>query len=81
MQKELNQFYRNKVWTLVLLFYGKIAIVSKWVFGNKKDECGTVSKNKARLVAQGYCQEEGINNDESFAPVARMESIRIFLAF
>ncbi|GJY12432.1 retrovirus-related pol polyprotein from transposon TNT 1-94 [Tanacetum coccineum] len=81
MQEELNQFYRNKVWTLVPLPYGKIAIGSKWVFRNKKDEHGTTTKNKARLVAQGYSQEEGIDYDETFAPVARMEAIRIFLAF
>ncbi|GKE09335.1 retrovirus-related pol polyprotein from transposon TNT 1-94 [Tanacetum coccineum] len=79
--KELNQFYKNKVWTLVPLSYGKIAIGSKWVFKNKKDEHGTTIKNKARLVAQGYSQEEGIDYDETFAPVARMEAIRIFLAF
>ncbi|GKD68329.1 retrovirus-related pol polyprotein from transposon TNT 1-94, partial [Tanacetum coccineum] len=81
IQEDLNQLYRNKVWTLVLLPYGKIAIGSKWVFRNKKDEHGIVTKNKARLVAQGYSQEEGIDYDETFAPVARMEAIRIFLAF
>ncbi|GKB07499.1 retrovirus-related pol polyprotein from transposon TNT 1-94 [Tanacetum coccineum] len=81
MQEELNQFYRNKVWTLVPLPYGKIVIDSKWVFRNKKDEHGTTTKNKARLVAQGYSQEEGIDYDETFAPVAMMEAIRIFLAF
>nr|GEV31744.1 retrovirus-related Pol polyprotein from transposon TNT 1-94 [Tanacetum cinerariifolium] len=81
MQEELNRFYRNKVWTLVPLPYGKIAIGSKWVFRNKKDEHGTTTKNKARLVAQGYTHEEGIDYDETFAPVARMEAIRIFLAF
>ncbi|GJX08080.1 retrovirus-related pol polyprotein from transposon TNT 1-94 [Tanacetum coccineum] len=59
----------------------KIAISSKWVFRNKKDEHGIVTKNKARLVAQGYSQEEGIDYDETFAPVAIMEAIRIFLAF
>ncbi|GJQ93279.1 retrovirus-related pol polyprotein from transposon TNT 1-94, partial [Tanacetum coccineum] len=74
MQEELNQFYKNKVWTLVPLPYGKIAIGSKWVFRNKKDEHGTTKKNKARLVAQGYSQEEGIDYDETFAPVARMEA-------
>ncbi|GKB68176.1 retrovirus-related pol polyprotein from transposon TNT 1-94 [Tanacetum coccineum] len=79
MQEELNQFYRNKVWTLVPLTYGKIAIGSKWVFRNKKDEHDTKTKNKARLVAQGYSQEEGIDYDETFAPVERMEAIRIFL--
>ncbi|GJR83132.1 retrovirus-related pol polyprotein from transposon TNT 1-94 [Tanacetum coccineum] len=59
----------------------KIAIGSKWVFRNKKDEHGITTKNKARLVAQGYSQEEGIDYDETFALVARMEAIRIFLAF
>ncbi|GJW56950.1 retrovirus-related pol polyprotein from transposon TNT 1-94, partial [Tanacetum coccineum] len=81
MQEELNQFYRNKVWTLVPLLYGKIAIDSKWVFRNKKDKHDITTKNKARLVTQGYSQEEGIEYDETFAPMARMEAIRIFLAF
>ncbi|GJS62731.1 putative nucleotidyltransferase, ribonuclease H [Tanacetum coccineum] len=81
MQEELNQFYRNKLWTLVPLPFRKIAIGSKWVFKNKKDEHGTTTKNKARLVAQWYSQDEGIYYDETFAPVARMEAIRIFLAF
>ncbi|GJU40566.1 retrovirus-related pol polyprotein from transposon TNT 1-94 [Tanacetum coccineum] len=81
LAKELNQFYRNKVWTLVPLPNGKIAIGSKWVFKNKKDEHGTTTKNKARLVAQGYSQEEGIDYDETFAAVAKIEAIRIFLAF
>ncbi|GKE74331.1 retrovirus-related pol polyprotein from transposon TNT 1-94, partial [Tanacetum coccineum] len=81
MQEELNQFYRNKVWTLIPLLYGKIAIGSKCVFRNKKGEHGIVTKNKARLVAQGYNQEERIDYDETFIPVVRMEAIRIFLAF
>ncbi|GKC64353.1 retrovirus-related pol polyprotein from transposon TNT 1-94 [Tanacetum coccineum] len=81
MQEELNNFYKNKVWTLVSLPNGKVAIGSKWVFRNKKDEHGTTTKNKARLVAQGYSQEEGIDYDETFALVARMEAIRFFLAF
>ncbi|GJZ82404.1 retrovirus-related pol polyprotein from transposon TNT 1-94, partial [Tanacetum coccineum] len=81
MQEELNQFYRNKVWTLVPLSYGKTTIGSKWVFKNKKDEHGLTTKNKARLVVQGYSQEEGIDYDETFAPVARMEAIKIFLDF
>ncbi|GJW27243.1 retrovirus-related pol polyprotein from transposon TNT 1-94 [Tanacetum coccineum] len=59
----------------------KTAIGSKWVFRNKKDEHAITTKNKARLVTQGYSQEEGIDYDETFAPVARMEAIRIFLAF
>ncbi|GKB73956.1 retrovirus-related pol polyprotein from transposon TNT 1-94 [Tanacetum coccineum] len=81
MQEELNQFYKNKVLTLVPLPYGKITICSKWVFRNKKDEHGIVTKNKARLVIQGYSQEKRIDYDETFALVARMEAIRVFLAF
>ncbi|GJX27881.1 putative ribonuclease H-like domain-containing protein [Tanacetum coccineum] len=61
--------------------YGKRAIGTKWVYRNKKDERGIVIRNKARLVAQGYTQEEGINYDEVFAPVARIEAIRLFLAY
>ncbi|GJZ02810.1 retrovirus-related pol polyprotein from transposon TNT 1-94 [Tanacetum coccineum] len=81
MQEELNQFYRNKVWTLVPHPYRKIAIGSKYVFRNKKDKHGITTKNKSRHVAQGYSKEEGINYDETFALVARMKAIRIFLAF
>ncbi|GJY85225.1 retrovirus-related pol polyprotein from transposon TNT 1-94 [Tanacetum coccineum] len=81
MQDELNQFARNKVWTLVPAPYGKTIIGSKWVFRNKRDETGIVIKNKARLVAQGYNQQEGIDFGETFAHVARLEAIRIFLAF
>ncbi|GJZ68135.1 putative ribonuclease H-like domain-containing protein, partial [Tanacetum coccineum] len=71
----------KKVWTLVDLPNGKRAIGTKWVYRNKKDERGIVIKNKARLVAQGYTQEEGIDYDEVFAPVARIEAIRLFLAY
>ncbi|GJZ65899.1 putative ribonuclease H-like domain-containing protein, partial [Tanacetum coccineum] len=81
MQEELLQFKIQKVWILVDLPYGKKAIGTKWVYRNKKDERGVVVRNKARLVAQGYRQEEGIDYDEVFAPVARIEAIRIFLAF
>ncbi|GJS10524.1 putative ribonuclease H-like domain-containing protein [Tanacetum coccineum] len=81
MQKELLQFRIQKVWTLVDLPSGKKAIGRKWVYRNKKDERGIVVKNKVRLVAQGYKQEEGINYDNIFAPVAKVEAIRLFLAF
>ncbi|GKB65777.1 putative ribonuclease H-like domain-containing protein [Tanacetum coccineum] len=81
MQEELLQFKLQKVWTLVDLPIGKRAIGTKWVFRNKKDERGIVIRNKARLVAQGYTQEEGIDYDEVFAPVARIEAIRLFLAY
>ncbi|GJX15936.1 putative ribonuclease H-like domain-containing protein [Tanacetum coccineum] len=76
MQEELLQFKLQKVWTLVDLPKNKRAIGTKWVYRNKKDERGIVVRNKARLVAQGYTQEEGINYDEVFAPVTRIEAIR-----
>ncbi|GKD16612.1 putative ribonuclease H-like domain-containing protein, partial [Tanacetum coccineum] len=75
MQEELLQFKYQKVWTLVDLPKGKRAIGNKWVYRNKKDESGIVVINKARLVVQGYTQEEGIDYDEVFAPVARIETI------
>nr|GEW26647.1 hypothetical protein [Tanacetum cinerariifolium] len=66
---------------LVDLTHGKRAIGTKWVFRNKKDERGIVIRNKARLVAQGHTHEEGIDYKEVFAPVARIEAIRLFLAY
>nr|GFC38885.1 putative ribonuclease H-like domain-containing protein [Tanacetum cinerariifolium] len=81
MQEELLQFKMQKVWILVDLPYGKRAIGTKWVYRNKKDERGIVIRNKARLVAQGNTQEEGIDYEEVFAPVARIEAIRFFLAY
>ncbi|GJT98818.1 putative ribonuclease H-like domain-containing protein [Tanacetum coccineum] len=81
MQEELLQFKIHKVWILVDLPFGMKEIGTKWVYRNKKDKRGIVVRNKARLIAQGYRQEEGINYDKVFAPVARIEAIRIFLAF
>ena len=81
MQDELNQFKRNNVWTLVDRPSNTSIIGTKWVFRNKLDENGIVIRNKARLVAKGYNQEEGIDFDETFAPVARLEAIRLLLAF
>ncbi|GJR72160.1 putative ribonuclease H-like domain-containing protein [Tanacetum coccineum] len=82
MSKNLKEHgFLQEVWTLVDLPNGKRAIGTKWVFRNKKDERGIVIRNKARLVAQGYTQEEGIDYDEVFAPVARIEAIRLFLAY
>ncbi|GJZ19412.1 copia protein, partial [Tanacetum coccineum] len=75
MQEELLQFKILKVWTLVDLPYDKKAIGTKCLYRNKKDERGIIVRNKARLVAQGYKQEEGIDYDEVFAPVARIEAI------
>nr|GEX96283.1 retrovirus-related Pol polyprotein from transposon TNT 1-94 [Tanacetum cinerariifolium] len=80
-QEELLQFKLQEVWTLVDLPYGKRAIGSKWVFRNKLDERGTVIRNKARLMAQRHTQEEGIDYDEVFLPVARIKAIRLFLAY
>ncbi|GJY17438.1 putative ribonuclease H-like domain-containing protein [Tanacetum coccineum] len=82
MQEELLQFKIQKVWILVDLPYEMNLIRTIWgLQKNKKDERGVMVRNKARLVAQGYRQEEGIDYDEVFAPVARIEAIRIFLAF
>ncbi|GKA60404.1 retrovirus-related pol polyprotein from transposon TNT 1-94, partial [Tanacetum coccineum] len=80
MQEELHQFDRLQVWELVDKPFGKMIIKLKWLWKNKKDEDQTVIRNKARLVAKGYAQEEGIDFEESFAPVARLEAVRIFIA-
>ena len=81
MQKELGQFERNQVWFLTSRPKNHPVIRTKWVFCNKLDENDNVVRNKARLVAKGYNQEEGIDFDETFAPFARLEAIRILLAF
>ncbi|GKE22452.1 putative ribonuclease H-like domain-containing protein, partial [Tanacetum coccineum] len=81
MQDELLQFKLQKVWTLVDLPYDKRAIGTKWIYRNKKDERGIVVRNKVRLVVQGYTQEDGIDYDEVFDPVAKIEAIRLFLAY
>ncbi|GJY30147.1 retrovirus-related pol polyprotein from transposon TNT 1-94 [Tanacetum coccineum] len=80
MQEELNQFIANDVWDLVPLPKNYTVIGTKWVYRNKLDENCIVSRNKARLVAQGYNQQEAIDYNETYAPVARLESIRILLA-
>nr|GFB39204.1 hypothetical protein [Tanacetum cinerariifolium] len=81
MQKELLQFKMQKVWVLVDLPHGKRAIGTKLVFRNKKDERSIIVRNKARLVAQVHTQEEGIDYEEVFALVVRIEAIRLFLAY
>nr|GFA53015.1 putative ribonuclease H-like domain-containing protein [Tanacetum cinerariifolium] len=81
MQEELHKFKMQKVWVLVDLSYGKRAIGTKWVFKNKKNERGIVVRNKARLVAQGHTQNEGIDYEEVFTLVARIEAIILFLAY
>nr|GEZ15154.1 putative ribonuclease H-like domain-containing protein [Tanacetum cinerariifolium] len=81
MQEELHQFIRLDLWELVPSPDGIKPLTLKWLFKNKHDEENTVIRNKSRLVVRGYRQEEGINFEESFAPVARMEAIRIFWAY
>ncbi|GJW89497.1 retrovirus-related pol polyprotein from transposon TNT 1-94 [Tanacetum coccineum] len=81
MQEELNEFERLEVWELVPQPDKVMVITLKWIYKVILDELGGILKNKARLVAHGYRQEEGIDFEESFAPVVRLEAIRIFLAF
>jgi hypothetical protein len=80
MQEELNNFKRNEVWSLVERPKQNI-VCSKWVFHNKQDEHGVVTRNKARLVAKGYSQVAGLHFDETFVPVDRLESIHMLLAY
>ncbi|GJU92112.1 retrovirus-related pol polyprotein from transposon TNT 1-94 [Tanacetum coccineum] len=81
MQEELHEFERLEVWELVPRPDKVMVITLKWIYKVKLDDIGRILKNKARLVARGYRQEEGIDFKESFAPVARLEAVRIFLAF
>nr|GEU87943.1 hypothetical protein [Tanacetum cinerariifolium] len=81
MQEELNEFKRLEVWELVPRPDKVMVITLKWIYKVKLDELGGILKNKARLVARGYGQEEGIDFEESFASVSRLEAIRIFLAY
>nr|GFB55656.1 ribonuclease H-like domain, reverse transcriptase, RNA-dependent DNA polymerase [Tanacetum cinerariifolium] len=81
MQAEIQQFRNQKVWVLVILPDGKWAIGTKWILKNKRDAKGRVCRNKARLVAQGHRHEERIDYTDVFAPVARIEAIRLFLSF
>nr|GFB61418.1 retrovirus-related Pol polyprotein from transposon TNT 1-94 [Tanacetum cinerariifolium] len=81
LQEELHEFERLEVWELVPRSDKIMVITLKWIYKVKLDELGGILKNKARLVARGYRQEEGINFEESFAPVTKLEAIRIFLAY
>ncbi|WCJ44048.1 Retrovirus-related Pol polyprotein from transposon RE1 [Euphorbia peplus] len=81
MQEELDQFKRSEVWILVPRLNNKKVVGTRWVLKNKLDEFGNVLTNKARLVAQGYSQQEAIDYGETFAPVVRLEAIRILCAF
>ncbi|GKB16658.1 retrovirus-related pol polyprotein from transposon TNT 1-94 [Tanacetum coccineum] len=80
MQEEIHEFQRLEVWELVSCPNKVLLVKLNWIYKVKKDEFGRVVKNKARLVAQGFRKEEGIDFEESFAPVARIEAIRIFVA-
>jgi len=81
MHEELNHFQRNDVWDLVAKHEHKNIIGTKWVFRKKFNEQGEVVRNKAKLVAQGYSQQEGIDYTETFALVARLEPIRLLLSY
>jgi len=81
MQDELNQLTRNDVWSLVPKTDAMNVIGTKWVFRNKMDQNGNIVRKKARLGSKGYNQEEGINFDETYAPVARLEAMRLLLAY
>jgi len=81
MQEELNQSARNEVWSLIPRTSYMNIIGTKWVYINKMDEHGVITRNKARLVAKGYNEEEGIEYDETYAPVARLEADILLLVF
>ena len=80
MHEELNQFVRNDIWELAPRPEGAHVIGTKWIFKNKTDEDGEIIRNKSRLVAKGYTKVEGVDFDESFALVARLEFIRILMS-
>jgi hypothetical protein len=80
MQEKLNNFTRNELWHLVPCPNQNV-VGTKWVFHNKQDEHDVVIRNKAQLVSKGHSQVEGLDFDEPYAPVARLKSIRILLAY
>jgi hypothetical protein len=79
-EEELNNFKRNQIWTLVERSNTNV-IGTKWVFCNKQDENGVVTRNKARLVFQGFTQVEGLDFEETYASVATLEAIRMLLDY
>jgi hypothetical protein len=80
MKEEMKSILDNKTWTLEVLPQGHKAIGLKWVYKLKRNEEGEMVKHKARLVAKGYVERQGVNFEEVFAPVARLESVRLLLA-
>nr|GFC82129.1 retrovirus-related Pol polyprotein from transposon TNT 1-94 [Tanacetum cinerariifolium] len=81
LTEELHQFDRLDVWELVDIPLCTNVINLKWLWKNKRDEENTVIRNESRLVARGYAQKEGVDFEESFAPVARLEAVRLFIAY
>ena len=81
MKEELQQIIKNNTWELVPRPKEKNVIGTKWVFRNKMNEQGEVIRNKARLICKGYSQQEGIDYEETYVPIARMEVVRMFLAY
>ena len=81
MNEELDQIEKNQTWDLVPRPKDKNFIWTKWIFKNKMNEDGQVVRNKAKLVCKGYAQVEGVDYEETFAPVVRLEAIKMFLAF
>ena len=81
MKEETEKIEKNKTWTLVPRPADKNVIGTKWVFRNKLDENGEITRNKARLVCKGYAQEEGLEYGQTFSIVARMEGVRTLLAY
>jgi hypothetical protein len=80
MLKEMKAIEDNGTWHLADLPQGRRAIGLKWVFKVKRDKRGEIAKHKARLVVKGYTQKRGIDYDEVFAPVARLDSVRLLIA-
>lgn len=80
IQEELIQFKCNNVWDLVSSLVDKTVIGTRWVFENKMDENGVITKNKARLVEKGHSQAEGIDYEETYASIAHQEAIKLLLA-
>jgi hypothetical protein len=81
MNEELNQIEKNVTWELILRPTNKNVIGSKWVYKTKMNEQGNIVRNKARLFCKGYVEIQGLHFDETFVPVARLEAIRMFLAY